>query len=1451
MIDNIDWNKLKPYINSKNHSFEELCYQIAKGLHEGKGKFTSIDDSGGGDGVEFYLTLPNGDQWGWQAKFYYPNKRLSDSRKKQIINSLKKACEKHPRLKKWFLCTPTNFTPSKARSQGEQVWFENTLRQLIPPNMSVDLEHWGDSEFIDWLSEPRFSGKRHYFFGELELNLDWFKIQFEKQMAGVGEKFDASLHTETQVDTYIHALLGDRSFTDQITEWIEKLEEYNLELKEAINDFHKSSVLYEIEWNKDEKLKVIEAAVLLQDSLLKIIFEFKQARELLIEKRLAEFQAINWELIIKHLKEYLCTYRKVENESGMSKISYTGNGREEYEQQVLRHARNLVHHPDSLISNVLDDFHYSAEYQLELINQPNLHILGGAGIGKTHIACNICEDRLNNGLPALFVRGNLFTADQPIETQLLKKLDIPSSYSFNDFLKALSAAAEAYNTRIPLIIDGLNEATDNGTLSKVWEKYLKGFVSEIEQTKNVVLITTCRTSYKKPIWDDEYPLYSVDVKGFDTDEVRDEAIQKYFKKYNINDDLTLAPLTQFKHPIYLRIFCETKKRFGKTEEPDYIGEQALFEIFDEYLIVCNKSICNSLNRHESASIVKTELNKIAQYLWTYRCRYIPFKQLVELVDGKPIDELDWVSSKSKAILNEDLLIYRDWGQFGESVYFTYDLLAGYLIAKYLLEQVVNDVEGFINSEEIVGALFCEDYQTLHPLHEDIRKCLAALLPAETGQFLHDLTKNKIARYYSIHSLFEISPNYITDDCTNRIGHIFKERPDCRKPLLKLAESTVGHPDHPFKASFWSDQLAALSISERDLSWTEHVRDYYERFEKLVLRIEETCKDEPELSEIGKKRLHLLAEHIMWILTSTVRPLRDKATRALYWYGRRFPNEFFKLVLKSFTINDPYVSERMLAATYGIAMAHHNSFEGSSFLEEELPDYGRELYENMFKPNAPHATTHILARDYAKRTIDIALVHQPNLLTDDEKLRIEPPYTDGGIREWGECENREEGPHPIRMDFEDYTLRGMIRSDNKNPNEHKSILSNVYWRIYELEFTNESFADIDGLIAQSNSHYGRSGDGRKTDRYGKKYSWIAYFELAGFRQDQGKLPDYYDNGRCIEADIDPSFPDEHRKYNIVMEDLLGEREVSTEQWVLNTPPPDLTHYLNVDKLLDEQGPWVLLDGHLGQEDKSASRKMSAWMQGIIVRSEDVDEILDILNRQELIDGNTVPFIPEDNKTYAGEIPWCDSYPPNDWREFSFLVRKYTIPKKQFELLRGGEPISLIDDYQLWDTTRQLIEKDDEKELNAFKCERNLEIKIKTVDEEKLEYKDFEVLVPVRYNCWEESKSGANLRRSIALPNREITDCLNLYKTPQSFDLYEKDSKKRASISFEYGDIWSNPQSFTYLRKDLLEHFLTEIGGELIWVIWGNRLLVTENYDGAYKTFQDVKTYYEIQNPSGDS
>ena len=1458
----IDWSKLKPYQNDKYRSFEELCYQIAKGLHGEKGRFTSVDDSGGGDGVEFYLTLPNGDQWGWQAKFYYPDKRLNDSRKNAIFNSLKKSCEVHPRLKKWFLCTPTNFTPRKERSQGEQVWFDNTLPQSIPENMNVKLEHWGDSDFNNWLSEPRFSGKLHYFFGELELNLDWFKTQFEIEKAELKKRYNSSLHTEIEVEIDIHALLGDHVFVEHITESIEKLEEELEDLNDAVDNLNKP-IQKDIVWDAAKKDKVANAAKPLQNAVIKTIDQFKQAEEFLKENILYEAQTINWDCVFKKLEDVLSAYRTTIDESGISEIEYIGESK--YKARILDDTRWLVHRPESIIANLLDDFLNFEIYKCKLLNHSELKIFGNAGVGKTHIACNICNDRLSNGLPTLFVRGVLFTDDQSIGAQLHKKFDIPASYSFQDFLQALSAAAEAYNTRIPLFIDGLNEATDDGTLSKVWQKYLKGFVYEIAQTKNVVLITTCRSSYKKAIWDDEYLPYSVDVEGFETDEVTQEAIVKYSKVYNIEPNLTLAPLTQFKHPIYLKIYFETKKRSINSEESDYIGEQALFEIFDEYLVVCNKAICDSLNRHESASIVQTELNKIAEYLWTNRCRDIPFEKLGDIVDGKPLDDLDWDSSKSQAILNEDLLVYRDWGQFGESVYFTYDLLGGYLIAQYLVNQAADDVQGFLNSEVAVALLLGEDYQTLHPLHEDICRCLAALLPVKTGHFLHELSENRKAFCLSIRALFEISPQAVTEDCKRLVAYLFDEYKEYRDWFLELAETTIGHPDHPFYAPFWSKQLSDLPMSERDLSWTEHVRKNSERFEKIVMRFEATCRNAQDLS---KKRLHLLAEHIMWILTSTVRPLRDKATRALYWYGRRFPQELFKLVMKSFKINDPYVSERTLAATYGIAMARQNDFEDTSFVTEVLPSYGKQLYEAMFKPDALYATTHVLARDYAKRSIDIALIHHPNLLTEDERERITPPFTDGGIREWGDTEKHgageyQKGPAPLQMDFENYTL-GFLVKDRGNYNyehpEYKRVRSNILWRIYALGYSPEDFGEIDRLLNQQNQVYGRSADGRKTDRYGKKYSWIAFHELAGFRQDNDLLPDYGENVRVLGADIDPSFPAEQYRYNLVKEDFLGDRKVSHQEWVFKSNHPDLTNYLKVDRfcndlkmdmLCGEDGPWVVLWGSLSQEDKKDNRDIFALIQGLIVKPEETEAIVETFTNQEARDRSNMPFCPEDYYTYAGEVPWCDTYPENSCQEIQIEIGKVLVPEKQVKLLRNGKPISWDEAHKFWDSITNLIEKEDEETLKARLREQNLDITIQTVETEVPEYQTFEALVSVRENNWEDHRSAINSNRGVAIPSRQIAEDLGLCGQSQSFDLFEKENGKRASITFRYGEGWGEMQRFTYLRQDLLERYLAETGGKLIWVVWGERRQVSQNPDAPYKYFHEVKVYHDIQKASGDS
>src|SRR5258708_35598283 len=159
----INWSKLQPYKTTKQKSFEQLCYEIAVKLYPDTGTFTTVDDCGGGDGVEFYLTLKNGNEWGWQAKYYEGSVRLNiGSRKQQIIKSLKRAIEIHPNLMVWYLCIPMDLTP------GEKTWVETELITHVPVGRQIEIIIWSETFLHEKINLPQFNGIKQAFFNELE-----------------------------------------------------------------------------------------------------------------------------------------------------------------------------------------------------------------------------------------------------------------------------------------------------------------------------------------------------------------------------------------------------------------------------------------------------------------------------------------------------------------------------------------------------------------------------------------------------------------------------------------------------------------------------------------------------------------------------------------------------------------------------------------------------------------------------------------------------------------------------------------------------------------------------------------------------------------------------------------------------------------------------------------------------------------------------------------------------------------------------------------------------------------------------------------------------------------------------------------------------------------------------------------------------------------------------------
>lgn len=1449
----IDWSKLKPYQNDKRKSFEELCYQIAKKLYGHSGVFTSIDDSGGGDGVEFYMTLPDGSEWGWQAKFYFPQPRLDDSRKRAIENSLTASLAKHKNLAKWFLCTPTNFT-NKGK-KNELAWFDSTLKSFAP---GVLIEHWGDSDLAEMLSNPHMVGKKLYFFGELELTHEWFAQQVGKQIANVHEKFSPGLHTETDIDERAHSLLGDARFVTKLAGCRDNLERQQSQIADAVKSIER--YIKEDEWQDSAELfrgHVLQAGVEVESAASALTTCLSH----IANGRIAEARRTTVRSHLERLQEQTDKYDEHYYAVADEKIGYAGSPRQEQRDATERTRTILrdMRKPVGILSTTGGEIATAADL-LRDFAASDLHVFGTAGIGKTHVTCHLCKERTDGGLPAILLLGNLFSQSSTIEKKALEILDVPASYSWQDFARALESYAEAHNARVLISIDALNEAAT----IEVWQNELRGFMATLAASPWVSLVTTCRESYRSAIWNDDPPANAVVAHGFDEDNL-EPAVERYFEHYKLKADLTLASLDQFKHPLYLKIFCEVQNHERAQEKEVYIGEQTLFDVFEAFLEASNKAVCRRLSKPPTARLLQNALAKCAGALWRQNARHITTNEAVELFDGKTPDDVDWERSLTKALLDEGLLIARDWIGDEDRLSFTYDLLGGYLISRSILDNFdAGGAQEFVRSALFSKRFTGDDYRERHPLHEDILRCLCALLPERTGTHLYMLTDDMVAYSRSVNALFEIKPSLVGSAQIELVERLFAE-PRNRKPLLRLLGSTSTNAGHPLNFRFVDRLLTPLTMPERDVSWTEHVRASLGELTSNLARFEKACRDATPFTALGEARAELAAGYFRWLLTSTHHLLRDSATRALYWYGRRFPRKLFAETVRSLVVNDPYVPERMLAASYGVAMALHADPAHDEFRGEVLPRYARELFDKMFAKGAAHGTTHALARDYARHSVEIALLYRPGLLNPAERKRITPPFRDGGVRKWGKSNDRDKGRYsegnaPVQLDFGNYTLGRLVPGRSNYDDKHRGYRdarANIFWRLYDLGYSLEIFGEIDKELSRLHWNRHEAENGR-ADRYGKKYAWIAYYELYGFRQDKGlmKSPHQWwsEDGRPTDVDIDPSFPDQPASLRIVNADLLGDRSLDVRDWIERGGQPDLLPHLVMGEIDGEPGPWVLLAGSIRQEDEAAKRRNYVVSLALLMQKQQRDKFLAYLRASDKLMPGWLE-VPSDMYTFAGETPWADTFPMEARFDVEFNAgkRRKKVRHKALRLYRNDAPLSEEETNSVLDKIEPEMAKHKDRRRQAealdevLKAERVVVRRVQEYREvEEAVTKRIRALMPVRQNLWESYHSPLNPARGAFVSARELAEASGLWIGLPSWDMYDR-AGKRATITRVWEPSWSDRQNSIYIRQDLLDQFLRKKRLNLLWVTRGERQLHYKEDEVQRlrnEKFQHYKNYRQI-------
>ena len=1414
----LDWSKFHDLPGDQSQNFEKLCWNLVRLHFEQYGEFRTLRNQ---PGVEFDLNLTKGgsslgsssEWWGWQCKYHERKKNngLKSPSKTDIEKSLRITEQRFPEITNWVLWTPYTLINS------DQKWF-----RALKTDMKLHL--WTEKTVETYLMGPgeHFRGA---YFGELVATPDELLLRHQDAVQPIKDRWFEPVHQETEAERELRRRLGEHGSWKHLAETGEAIQEASSAITEFLNS------------NRKFPKGVVDD---LLDSCNFFSMFLMQFYELLANG--------DFDLIQQKLKER----ETVLIEGAVTTPRRLRNRR----VPIALDATNAVYYMRSAQS-LLDEIE-------DFLSVGIVAVLADAGGGKTQLAAAITSHNSRRPAGILLHGRNLHRGQNLDDLAKGYSLNGKPVESFEQLLVALDAAAKRSHCRLPIVIDGLNEAEN----PKDWKFPLTSLAEIVKRYPNILVACTLRTgehSRYRQRWDNQNSVHSresfavmalpdtmrkIESEGFDFD--AGFAIKKYFKYFNIEVGDVDVSIGILRRPLMLRMFCQATNPGRQSKVVVNNLPSSIVSLFEKIYENAVRNIVDLPNIAHSHSVddVEKVLYILGKNLWEQKSREVAEGQFRREVKDAGIP---WERSIVN-ILSEEGLILRNPGETSVDMSITpiFDAFGGFLIAKYLLLANRNDRSfSWLNEKEAMDAFAQEGG---HPLASDIFSSLVALTPRMMNGIQLWKASPRNLRNAALRFSRTIEARDFDEETVQEIKMLFLENPGDRFRVYSWLSNTRSAVDHPLNAEFLDTVLRPMSVGERDLSWTEWIRKY--RVERLadILNIENKWKSSlASRSEPDRLRMKWL----MWHLTSTDRELRDVTTRALYWFGRGNPPSLLEETIDSLGINDPYVPERMFAASYGVLMACRGDSERTSIMTNELPGFARRIYDEVFSGKAPHQTTHLLLREYASKIMELAYLHNPTVFSDEEFSRSTPPFQMNTLSEWGVREDprytkhtrpgflnwlvshwrswrcakydsrREYEPSPFRMDFENYTI-GRLVPDRRNYDygnkNYKSVKERILWRIEELGWFAGDFDAVDKEIEENQYRFRSRTEAKKVDRYGKKYSWIAYFEMSGLLHDQGKLDRTDGYERIPDVDIDPSFPERVMEAELFSGDLLGDAELKMDDWLLNGELPDMMPYMKVPSIGEHDGPWVALDGHISQEDNERGRNSFCFIRSFIVKNDILDSFLSRLREQDL-SGRWLPEISAFFYTFSDEIPWCKTYAGNNHVKFSFVENERTVrvEKIKTELYLDGEkldisPLDLID----MRIVGINISDDSRTELSEAEIERveYRDIPIE-VDEIQKEYVEYDVLIPVCCFSWESYHSVVNDAGSAVALAKEISDDLNLFNRAQEFDLFTK-SGVRASLNVSNrGQGFRNKQSFFFIREELLRSYLQKHDSSLVWATWGER------------------------------
>lgn len=1252
-MDDFNFHEISPHLGGQREAFEELACQLARRTIPKNSSYTRLHGAGGDGGVECFADLNNGTRVGWQAKYVFDIGPLLT----QAGKSLETALSIHAKLTKYIVCFPFNLTgPTKRHGKSSKekfdAWRQQHVDQAAEDGRQLTIEAWPASKLRSLVLEFDVSGGiRTFFFNKTVLTTQWFSEHLDTAQDTAGPRYTPELNVETDLSRWFAAFGRTTEWAAALNNKLRSCRDPLKHLSTAVRTTDSDSMSPKFpDALRDETQVLLDAS----ENLIEDCKELIQTDDTSVYARcVTQLEKILKRLALIEVK----LTRDFEERHGQGRADSPGFRQFMAEYMNSFPAANLDDVRDAI--SILDHLHaWLASSACSLAFERNFVLSGVAGSGKTHGVCDTARYRFSNGLLTCVVFGHEFGSEPDPWTRISESLGLPSTLGREGLLDALNAAGEATGSLLLLCVDALNETRP----LRYWRNRLAAVAQAVAKKPHLRLCTTCRSSFLPYSLPDKSDFQVIEHQGFSG--IERDACKAFFEFYGIGPPVAPILQPELSNPLYLRLMCETLRSRGLAHVPS--GWRAIAPVIRVFLEEKEKLFAAEKETALGARVVSGALKAIARAIADSGNTSLTWSRAQQVIsDEKPqIDThlvLEW-------LVRSDLLI-EDISDSGgpieeeSTVRPSFERLGDFLVADEFLGRIDCDR---LEEECRPGGLLYKLFETDESIQQNsgVLSALSILIPEKVaGVELANLIEEEQASRAALRITVESFPwrdpaSFTSSSISLLIRAILTE--EFSWDAMDAA-ILISWQSSPIDAIWIDDILKQRPLAVRDGAWCSYLHERYESTGP-VRRLIDAAFELP-LVQVETDIAERWATMLLWFTAAADRRVKDRSTRAVVALFTAKPDVIPKVLFRLLESDDDEVRERALLSSYGALINAHG--------REAVKVITRDL-QRVFREN-PLQFDNALVRDHIRCISELA--HTLDALPEgcESELTMQPlgsawPLqipSDEDIKNWDNLPRLAESC--LEDDFYIYAMGCLRPWEHAIPKEDmgKWILHRV---ANEFAYEGSGCENYDNYML---SDYG-GGRGRKmwAERIGKKYQWVALYQLASC------LHDHCDRRRNKwepELQRTPLILLEERKLDPTLPNsMIGKERDINAWWVGPSVNFQLGEHFSDDEWVDFQKDLPLLEDMLAVRKRDGQQWLplvsySSWdnkgedadwndpyrnvpmnLESYLISKNEIELVYKSLRHRNLF-GQGMPEGATWLYGFAGEYPWATPFnmEPEEW------------------------------------------------------------------------------------------------------------------------------------------------------------------------------------------------------------